>query len=870
MHILTARVFRSSISILILLLLGTSLASAQREIAPEPIPPHPVIQRDLTLTDMRVDIKIDGSIAHTTIRQTLRNDGSIMAEGKYMLPLPPGASVSDFAIVDGDQRLTGEVLDADEARQVYQDIVRKMRDPGLLEYQDSNTFSVAVFPFNPGDSRTIEVSFNETLAGTGQLQSYYLPLRWAGWSYCRDVSFVLNYDIDSRYELGTITSPTHGITVNRDGDHRARGSFEERLSDFTTDFALHIGRRTSEFAASLTCFPSEGGEDGYFLLSLLAALPQNDEYMPKDVLFVFDKSGSMAGEKIEQAKGALRFVLERLKRDDHFGLIYYDDVIYKLWDELHTASEDNIREARENVERLEDGGSTDINEALRQGADMMKESSRPQYVIFLTDGLPTAGECDIDNIINNAKAQFNKDVKMFVFGVGYDVNTTLLDSLSYNHHGSATYVGPNEDIEVKVSEFYAKMSSPALVDIALEFDGLNTYDVMPRELPDLFHNHEIHITGRFRGTPSNGVHVTLLGDNDNGRQKFMENVDSNLSTANNTVPRLWATRKVSYLLDQIRLHGDDQELLDEVDKLAMRFGIVTPYTSYLITEPQAYFDADMRQRSLGVEMEEARMDQSGALAVGRSSMNQANQAADAAAAPQGAGKAAGGTKVLIAEDELSSLPAWQQELLSDPAWNQPYIEPRSIEDIKSSVNYINSQTFVLQLDRDEKRIEWIDARYEPDRQEVIQVTSYGDTYFQLLNEFPELGDYFSQGGEVTVVVGDDLALQTVPDEVSNTSAEISRLRTALGQGDYLSKAGPDSKVVAGRFDYFPDDNDSDDALLLAASTSGGGGGGGRRALVIVAIGAGVFALASAAGIAGWVMLKGNEHYAPPNGPETTV
>jgi len=855
MNILTARAFRSCISILILLLLGTSLASAQREFAPEPIPPHPVIQRDLTLTDMRVDIKIDGAVAHTTIRQTLRNDGSFMAEGQYLLPLPPGASVSDFAIVDGDRRLTGEVLDADEARQVYQDIVRKMRDPGLLEYQDSNTFSVAVFPFNPGDSRTIEVSFNETLAGTGQLQSYYLPLRWAGWSYCRDISFVLNYDIDSRYELGTISSPTHGITVNRDGDHRARGSYEERLNDFTTDFTLHVGRRTSEFAASLTCFPSESGEDGFFLLSLLAALPQNDEYVPKDVLFVFDKSGSMAGEKIEQARGALRFVLERLKRDDHFGLIYYDDVIYKLWDELHTATDDNIREARENVARLEDGGSTDINEALRQGADLMGGSSRPQYVIFLTDGLPTAGECDIDNIVNNAKANFSNDVKMFVFGVGYDVNTTLLDSLSYNHHGSATYVGPNEDIEIKVSEFYAKMSSPALIDIALEFDGLNTYDVMPRELPDLFHNHEIHITGRFRGTPGNNVHVTLLGDDNNGRQKFMENIDSNLSTANNTVPRLWATRKVSYLLDQIRLHGDDQELLDEVDKLAMRFGIVTPYTSYLITEPQAYFDADLRQMALGEEMAESRVDDTGQMAVGRSKMNQANQAADAAAAPQVAGGTAGAG---YRDDEYYGT-AIPMELLADPGWGSA--------DPTSTVNYVANQTFVRQQ-RDTGSYQWTDARYEADSQDVIQVTAYGDVYFQLLDEFPELGDYLSQSEEVILVVSDDLALQTVNEDVSNTTAEINHLRTALGQGDYLSYARPDSKVVAGRFDFFPDDDDTNNPLAAAAAN--GGGGGARRALLIVAIGTGAFALASAAGIAGWTMLRGNEHYSPPNGPETTV
>ncbi|MBN2081009.1 VWA domain-containing protein [bacterium] len=846
---------------LVLCLAAAGQASAQREIAPEPLPPHPVIQRDLALTDMRVDIHIDGAVARTTLRQTLRNDGGGMAEGKYMLPLPPGATVSDFAIIDGDQRLTGEVLDADEARQTYQQIVRQMRDPGLLEYQDSQTFSVAVFPFNPGDSRTVEVSFTQTLSGTGQLQGYYLPLRWAGWSRCNNTSFVLNYEINSNYELGAISSPTHGITVNRDGDYRARGSYEERLNDFSTDFSLNIGRRTDEFAASLICFPGEGNEDGYFLLSLLAALPQNDTYIPKDVVFIIDKSGSMAGEKIEQAKNALKFVLDRLKSEDRFGIVFYDDVITPLWDELHTASADNLRQAREEVSALTDGGSTDIDQALKTGAGLINGRERPAYAVFLTDGLPTAGECDIDNIVNNAKARFDADVKLFVFGVGYDVNTTLLDSLSYNHHGSATYVSPNENLESKVSEFYGKMSSPALVDIAIELDGLDDYDIMPRELPDLFHNNEIHITGRFHGTPDRNVHLTLLGDTENGRQKFMTEIDSNVSTGNHTVPRLWAARKVSYLLDQIRLLGDNQELIDEVDKLAMRFGIVTPYTSYLITEPDAYFDVQTRREQFAMEMEEARVDDTGAMAVGRSKLNQANQAADLAAAPQVAGGAAGGGDMDEGIRTSIELP-WPN---SGSTNRQGSATPGS------TVNYVNNQTFVSQYNGARQASQWVDARFEPDRQDVIQVTSYGDTYFQLLDEFPELAEYLSQGEEIVVVVADDLALETVTEDVTNTSEEVDRLRRELGTGDYLASLPPAGLEKIERFRYFPEhDEDEPAQMLVAATTDSGGGPGAGYALRVIALGFGLFLFAAAAGVMTFALWRRTEHPVNPHSPDIAI
>ena len=755
-------------------------ASAQRIAPPEEIPPHPIIQRDLTLTDMRVDVTIQGGVAHTTIRQTLRNDGYGMAEGKYMLPLPTGATVSDFALIDGDKRLEGEVMDAGEARRIYQQIVRQMRDPGLLEYQDHNTFSVSVFPFNSGETRSVEVSFTHTLPATGELQSYDLPLRWAGWSRCANTNFVLTYEVDSPYDLGTISSPNFGISVHREGDRRAEGSYEARMDDFGSDFTLHIGRRTDDFAASLLCFPGDDGEDGYFLLSLLAALPQDDKYVPKDVLFVFDKSGSMDGEKIEQAKGGLKFVVNKLKGEDRFNLIYYSDNVEFLYDEMSPATTDNIREARDFVSRLDATGGTDINTALKEGAKLLKPDGRPTYVIFLTDGLPTVGDTNIDNIVNNAKANFAKDVRLFVFGVGYDVNTTLLDTLSYDHHGSATYVSPNEDIEVKVSEFYSRMSSPALVDLAVELDGLQDYDLMPHELPDLFHNSEIHIAGRFRGTPDRQVHVTVMGDTQDGRQKFMTEVDSNLSSRNHTIPRLWATRKVSYLLDQIRLRGDNQELLDEVDRLAVRFGIVTPYTSYLITEPEAYFDADMRLGALDDEMLLAREEESGEAAVNRSKMNQANQSVQTSAAPQAAGKAAGG--------DMGSGVYYDIEMpLDGKEWHR-----QGSADPYSTVNYVNNQTFVRQ------DTQWVDARYLKDEQDVVQVTSFGSEYFELLDEYPELGEYLSQGEEVMLVVADDLVLQTVPDEVTNSVADLDRLKKALGTGSFMTAGNlDDGKLLAG-------------------------------------------------------------------------
>ena len=476
------------------------------------MPPHPVIQRDLTLTAMDIDIDIRNGTARTIITQTLRNDGSQVAEGKYMLPLPDGATVTDFTLIDGDNVLTPEIMDADEARRIYQEIVRTMKDPGLLEFQNSRTFSVSVFPFASGQTRQVKISFSHTLSGTTDLQQYALPLRWAGWSRVDNTKMLLRYKVQSDHDIGSVSSPSFAVSVNRDGDNRVSGSYEGTMSSFSSDFLLNVGRRTDDFAASLLSFDGDDAGDGYFSLSLLAAMPQTQEYVAKDVLFILDKSGSMSGSKIEQARGALEYVTNQLNSEDRFNLLYYSDHVEKLFEGLEPASSTNRDSARSTVSSLTADGGTDINTALETGAAMLRPDGRPTYVIFLTDGLPTVGETDINSIIGNAGAALQDKVKLFVFGVGHDVNTTLLDTLSYDHHGSATYVDPSEDIEVKVSQFYARMSSPALTDISIELAGVNEYDMMPRELPDLFHNNEIFITGRYSAINRANVTVTVTGN----------------------------------------------------------------------------------------------------------------------------------------------------------------------------------------------------------------------------------------------------------------------------------------------------------------------------------------------------------------------
>jgi Ca-activated chloride channel family protein len=211
-------------------------------------------------------------------------------------------------------------------------------------------------------------------------------------------------------------------------------------------------------------------------------------------------------------------------------------------------------------------------------------------VLFLTDGQPTLGETVPQRIVANAENNAPaRTIRLFPFGIGYDVNTDLLDTLGSLLGGRTSYVQPEERIDEALGEFYATISTPVLANIALEFAGdagaeVTVDELFPFPLPDLFAGEQLVVAGRYReGGP---VDVTLRGDV-NGAERLYEYAGRELVTRGGEpfVAKLWATRRIGALLEQVRRHGAEAELIDEIAELSLRYGIVTPYTSYLVLEP---------------------------------------------------------------------------------------------------------------------------------------------------------------------------------------------------------------------------------------------------------------------------------------------
>ncbi len=538
----------------------------------------------LAMLNHHVKVAIDDQVAVTTVEQTFRNHTDRQLEATYVFPVPKGASVRKFSMwVDGKE-VRGELVEADKARQIYTSIVQRTLDPGLLEYMGNNLLRLRVFPVPARGDQKITLSYTAVADRENGLVEYVYPLKSDGKAAQTLEKFSINVDLKSQHPLTNIYSPSHAITMTRPSDRRALISFEKDAALLDRDFQLYYQAGGKDVGlTALAHRPTSA--NGYFLLlvSPRAELSKSQQ-VPRDMVFVLDTSGSMRGKRMTQARNALKYCLSHLGPNDRFGLMNFATTVNKYNERLLPVSDENLTQARKWVDDLEATGGTAINDALQTALAMRgDDATRTFTVVFFTDGRPTIGETNAEQILKNVQRLNTASTRIFTFGVGDDVNASMLDRLAEGSRALATYVRESEDIEHKVSSLYAKISNPVLTNLKLAVGGdVKLSEVYPPQLPDLFHGSQLVVLGRYSG--DGHVAVKLTGNVGKEAREFVYEVAFPKKTAEDKafVEDLWARRKVGYLLDQIRVNGQKKELVDEVVSLAKRYGITTPYTSYLV------------------------------------------------------------------------------------------------------------------------------------------------------------------------------------------------------------------------------------------------------------------------------------------------
>ena len=712
-------------------------------------PPRPIIvPLQLPVKSIKIDTKINAQVATTHVEQIFRNDTNATLEGTYFFPIPETASISEFAIWEGDKRLVGEVRSREEARRVYESIVRRQRDPGLLEYAGKDLFQATIFPISPRSDKKLEITYTQVLkAENGTVAYRYLlgtgNTAWANAQPPRPPSIdPIDTEIDVRRgnttpRVGTVSgrieietrdglrniySPSHDIDVHQSGETKATLSFETSGKREQQDFQLFYTLSRDDFGLSLLTF-REPGKDGYFLLTLSPKdAVSEQEFAAKDIVFVVDTSGSMAeAGKMEKARAALLFGIRTLHDGDKFNVISFAGEEHLMESGLITADARGKSRGEEFVKNLKPSGGTNINDSLRAAIRQFSSNSRPKMLVFMTDGLPTVSETRIEKIVENIRETVKaaEGLRIFTFGVGYDVNTQLLDKIASENGGTADYIEPKENLEVKVGNFFSKVSSPVLTDIEIDFGGVSPDLVYPCKMPDLFKGTQITLIGRYQNILDN-VTLTLRGKT--GRETRTFNYPNlrfpSRAEENEFLPRLWATRRVGWLLEQIRSNGEQKELRDEIVELGTRYGIVTPYTSYLATdgsEQQAEFNRNIPRPANG---------RSPQLSVSKKAMS-----ADSVTAQSGAGAV-----------QMSMQQRAQQEALKTDDKDESIYISRAV------AQQVGTKTFYQQNGF------WQDAEFKseaglPD----VEVKFASEEYFNLLKQEKELAQYFALGEQVVVV-----------------------------------------------------------------------------------------------------------------------
>jgi hypothetical protein len=702
-----------------------------RPCRPRPIPRPIPLPNALPVKSIQLDTKISGQVATTRVEQVFRNDTPYTLEGTYFFPIPETASIVEFSIWENGKKLVGEVRTREEARRIYDEIVRRQRDPGLLEYAGKDLFQASIFPIPPNSDKKLELVYSQVLKAESGTVSYRYPLGTGRNLWQRQNQMAENLrppmppqkfgtvsgkiEIMGREALRNVYSPSHKIDVVNKGERAASVSFETTNND--SDFQLFYGVSNDDFGMTLLTH-REPGKDGYFLMMLS---PKDDvgdrELVNKDIVFVLDTSGSMADEgKMEKARSALLFGIRSLRDGDRFNVINFAGEEHLMERGLINADAGGRRRGEEFIKNLRPTGGTNINDSLVASLRQFENNDRPKMLVFMTDGLPTVGETNVDKINANVQKAKTTDVRIFPFGFGYDVNTALLDKLGSENSGISDYVQPKEDLEVKVSNFFAKVSSPVLSDLTLDFGGADVELMYPRKLTDLFKGMQLAVIGRYKnGSDLRGSTVMLRGKSGRESRSFSySNLDFPLREDDNEfLPRLWASRRVGWLIEQIRLNGETKELRDEIVDLGTRYGIVTPYTSYLATDGSMANIAptDARQLTLMQGRAAAKMaPRSGADAV-RQSVQQNTMQSNVS---------------VVAEAKKDE----EQILIRNTAQNQ----------FVANKNFINQSNV------------WVDAEFRPElKQAEVNLRFASDEYFATLAREKELAQWFSLGEEVVVV-----------------------------------------------------------------------------------------------------------------------
>jgi Ca-activated chloride channel family protein len=569
--------------------------------------PNPAV---LALDEMAIHVVIDNQYARVRVTQIYGNRTGSAQEGRYIFLIPTTASISDFAVWDGDVRIPGVILEKRRAEEIYKDLSLQSIDPGLLKQEREDgadsAFTVELSPIPNYGTKRLELEYTEALP-VENLESYYsFPLKPSEYGTQRAGHLEIRLDITSGFPMTDLNlrAKSYPLTFIDNSPLHKSAAYDASNVELTEDLAFSYGLAVPHTAMQCLAYRAperitadelrdpalaERKPDGYFeagaIFNEAGRSPgETAPPPPRSILLMLDTSLSMQWEKLDRAYEAAEGLLRSLGPQDSFNMAMFNDQVTAFNDKAVEGRPEQIERALGFIKAGYLAGGTDVGGALERAAQLAAAlpATKERAIVMITDGNSTSATTRARDIIQRfQKANSATRARLYILGIGSDTNVQLLGELARGSRGFFDWSRETDDLAFKLKSFLSKVGRDPIDSLKLQnADAGNLYQIYPDYDALTYDGTRLSFVGRYRH--AGATNLTITGNAAGKPVRVTEQVD--LPDKDDThahVPRMWARARVDALLRQISLDGETREAIQEIIALSKKYKFVTPYTSFL-------------------------------------------------------------------------------------------------------------------------------------------------------------------------------------------------------------------------------------------------------------------------------------------------
>ena len=552
----------------------------------------------LPLKSTQVDVRIAGVIADVTVTQHYRNEGQRPIEARYVFPGSTSAAVYAMNVRLGERLLTAKIREKQQARIEYETAKQEGKTTALLEQHRPNVFEMNVANILPGDDVAVELRYTELLTPHDALYGFVFPTvagprynspqgvavteKWISTPYLKagapsETAFAMTVTLDTPVAVREIASGSHEIEVEGAGSGHVTVTMKPVAGTNNRDFLLDYRLAGDRIDTGLMLFRGEGENFFLAMVEPPKSVPAA-QINPRDYIFVVDISGSMHGYPLETAKALLDKLIGSLRPSDTFNVMLFSGSNRMLAPASVPATRANIDRALQTIRQMGGSGSTEIVPALRRVAELPKAADVSRSVIVITDGYVTV-ENEVFRLVRKNLGQAN----VFAFGIGSSVNRHLIEGIARAGQGEAFIVTKPEEATAQAERLQRMIESPVLTQVKAHFEGLDVYDTLPAQLPDVLGGRPVIVYGKFRGAPQPGAKLVVEGRSAEGAYRAEATAEGRDDTSSSALRYLWARERIGMLTDQEALEGGAAQK-EAITALGLQYSLLTQYTSFIAVD----------------------------------------------------------------------------------------------------------------------------------------------------------------------------------------------------------------------------------------------------------------------------------------------